>query len=80
MALDSVGSLTKCVEASNTWLHWPQRTQPSEILSWSGTTLNKVLQDGQRVTSCMENYSKGRLFLAVIKIQPSSVSATCSCT
>ena len=28
---------------------WPQRTQPSEILSWSGTTLNIVPQAGQRV-------------------------------
>jgi len=30
-------------------LHWPQRTQPSEMRSWSATTLNLVPQEGQQV-------------------------------
>ncbi len=40
-------------DASNTSAQWPQRTQPSEILSWSGTTLNIVPQAGQRVIRLM---------------------------
>ena len=39
--------------ASNTSEQWPQRTQPSEIFSWSGTTLNIVPQAGQRVIRLM---------------------------
>ena len=39
--------------ASKTSAQWPQRTQPSEILSWSGTTLNIVPQAGQRVIRLM---------------------------
>ncbi len=31
----------------------PHRTQPSEILSWSDTTLNAVEQAGQRVMKLM---------------------------
>ena len=34
-------STMRC-EASKTSPHCPHRTQPSEILSWSGTTLNIV--------------------------------------
>jgi hypothetical protein len=29
--------------------HWPHRTQPSEMRSWSGTTLNIVWHAGHRV-------------------------------
>jgi hypothetical protein len=39
--------------ASNTSLQWPQRTQPSEIFSWSGTTRNIVPQAGQLVIRLM---------------------------
>ncbi|MCY1532979.1 hypothetical protein D9M68_682810 [compost metagenome] len=39
--------------ASNTSAQWPQRTQPSEIFNWSGTTLNIVPQAGQRVVKLM---------------------------
>lgn len=41
--------VSRCKVASKTSAQWPQRTQPSEILSWSGTTLNIVPQAGQRV-------------------------------
>ena len=40
---------SKWAEASNTSLHWPQRTHPSEMRNWSATTLKVVAQDGQRV-------------------------------
>lgn len=40
---------SKCAEASNTSLHWPHRTHPSEMRNWSATTLKEVAQDGQRV-------------------------------
>jgi len=40
---------SRCAEASNTSLHWPQRTHPCEMRNWSATTLNEVEQDGQRV-------------------------------
>ena len=43
------GAATRCAAASNTSLHCPQRTQPSEMRSWSATTLNWVAQAGQRV-------------------------------
>ena len=39
--------------ASNTSEQCPQRTHPSEIFSWSGTTLNIVPQAGQRVVKLM---------------------------
>ena len=39
--------------ASNTSEQCPQRTQPSEIFNWSGTTLNIVPQAGQRVVKLM---------------------------
>ena len=39
----------KCADASNTSLHWPQRTHPSDMRNWSATTLKDVAQDGQRV-------------------------------
>ena len=39
--------------ASNTSWQWPQRTQPAEMRNWSGTTLNMVVQDGQRVIRLM---------------------------
>ena len=35
--------------ASKTSEQWPHRTQPSEIFSWSGTTLNRVPQAGHPV-------------------------------
>lgn len=41
--------VSRCKVASKTSAQWPQRTQPSEILSWSGTTRNIVPQAGQRV-------------------------------
>ena len=47
------GVSRKSVVASNTWLQRPQRTQPSEMRSWSRTTLKVVVQDGQRVTRLM---------------------------
>ncbi len=40
---------SKCADASNTSLHWPQRTHPSDMRNWSATTLKEVAQDGQRV-------------------------------
>ena len=40
---------SKCADASNTSLHWPQRTHPSDMRNWSATTLKEVEQDGQRV-------------------------------
>ena len=40
---------SRCAAASKTSLHWPHRTQPSEMRSWSATTLKEVEQDGQRV-------------------------------
>jgi hypothetical protein len=40
--------------ASKISAQWPQRTQPSEILSWSATTLNIVPQTGQRVIRPMK--------------------------
>jgi hypothetical protein len=49
----STDSSTMCAEASNTSLQWPQRTQPSEIFSWSGTTRNMVPQAGQLVIRLM---------------------------
>jgi hypothetical protein len=42
-----------CVAASNTSAQRPQRTQPLDILSWSGTTLKMVSQAGQRVLRLM---------------------------
>ena len=50
-SVNSAGSGTACIlaAASKICWHWPQRTQPSEMRSWSATTLNKVAQDGQRV-------------------------------
>jgi hypothetical protein len=60
----------------------PQRTQPSETLSWSGTTRNTVPQDGQRVARLIAGRSAswsggGKVqpwHWAVIRIQPSSLS------
>ncbi len=45
----SPDSACKCAFASKTSLHCPQRTQPSDTRSWSGTTLNIVVQAGHRV-------------------------------
>jgi hypothetical protein len=53
------GADTRLACASNTVAHWPQRTQPSEILSWSATTLNKVPQAVQRVTRLIEGDCSG---------------------
>src|SRR6478672_5255298 len=39
--------------ASNTSEQCPHRTQPSEIFSWSGTTLNRVPQAGHPVIMLM---------------------------
>jgi hypothetical protein len=55
-ALALGGACTKLACASNTVAHCPHRTQPSEILSWSATTLNKVPQEVQRVMRLMEGY------------------------
>ncbi len=46
---------SKWAEASNTSLHWPQRTHPSEMRNWSATTLKVVAQDGQRVIWLISN-------------------------
>jgi len=104
-----VGSLSRSNSASMPWntsWHWPQRTQPSETLSWSCTTRKIVPQAGQRVARLMpESYdatrampgrrSKGShtppgmrsspgvtadqaVLRPVIKIHPSTVSATSS--
>lgn len=43
----------RCSAASKTSVQCPQRTQPSEMRSWSGTTLNMVSQAGQRVIKLM---------------------------
>lgn len=72
---------------SNAWWHWPQRNQPWAILICSGTTLKHVLQAVQRVIQFMptpvpwpkrkskrQTTATGRQ--PVIKIQPSSLSAT----
>ena len=53
LALGGGTASWSCADASKISLHWPQRTQPSEMRSWSGTTLNIVLQAGQRVIRLM---------------------------
>ena len=83
------GAFCRDSVASNTFLQCPQRTHPSEIRSWSGTTLNKVAHDGQRVIwliggNCRSAVPAQRRVLrhpwhqrvAVMRIQPSSLSAT----
>ena len=50
-AAASTGSMWAA--ASNTSLQCPQRTQPPEMRNWSGTTLNMVVQAGQRVIRLM---------------------------
>ena len=42
-------SAKRCRDASNISPHCPHRTHPSEIRSWSGTTLNIVSHAGHRV-------------------------------
>jgi hypothetical protein len=68
------------VVASNTSEQWPQRTQPSEIFSWSGTTRNIVPQAGQLVIRLMSRAIVGirpaAQKRAVMRIQPSSSSLT----
>lgn len=58
------GSLSRSNSASMPWntsWHWPQRTQPSETLSWSCTTRKIVPQAGQRVARLMpESYDASR--------------------
>src|SRR3954470_184155 len=49
----STESSARWAVASNTSEQWPQRTQPSEIFSWSGTTRNIVPQEGQLVIRLM---------------------------
>ena len=44
---------TACEAASKTSAQRPQRTQPLETLSWSGTILKTVSQAGQRVLRLM---------------------------
>ena len=51
--IDAAGSSARLAVASKTSLQWPQRTQPSEIFSWSGTTRNIVPQAGQLVIRLM---------------------------
>ncbi|MEO6293953.1 MAG: hypothetical protein ABIO88_15180 [Burkholderiaceae bacterium] len=56
MAIGLTGAATgasMCVAASNTSAQRPQRTQPLDTLSWSGTTLKTVSQAGQRVLRLM---------------------------
>jgi hypothetical protein len=66
-----------CAAASKTSAHRPHRTQPLETLSWSGTILKTVSQAGQRVFRFIKR-SKTHYSVAVINIQPSSVSETAS--
>jgi len=47
-------SASKCSDALNTESHDPQRAQPSEIRSWSGTTRKWVWHAGQRVIRLMK--------------------------
>ena len=47
------GASCRSTVASNTSLQRPQRTHPSEMRSWSRTTLKVVAQAGQRVTRLM---------------------------
>jgi hypothetical protein len=54
-------SSERCALASNTSLQCPQRTQPSEIFSWSGTTRNIVPQAGQLVIRLMGVFSPGTI-------------------
>ena len=58
------GSLSRSNSASMPWntsWHWPQRTQPSDTLSWSCTTRKIVPQAGQRVARLMaESYDAKR--------------------
>ena len=55
------GGICRFSRASNTCLQRPQRTRPEEIRSWSGTTLNKVAQTGQRVISAMRKQKKEKV-------------------
>jgi hypothetical protein len=43
-----------CAAASKTSAQRPHRTQPFDILSWSGTILKTVSQAGQRVLRLMK--------------------------
>src|SRR5471032_3076079 len=60
----TAGSLSRSNSASMPWntsWHWPQRTQPSETLSWSCTTRKIVPQAGQRVARLIpESYDAKR--------------------
>src|SRR3954471_14057610 len=60
----SAGSLSRSNSASMPWKtswHCPQRTQPSETLSWSCTTRKIVPQVGQRVARLiLESYDARR--------------------
>ena len=60
----TAGSLSRSNKASMPWKtswHWPQRTQPSDTLSWSCTTRKIVPQAGQRVARLMsESYDADR--------------------